>query len=100
MDVIVQRNSKFHATYWLMWGYFGFVIGYVVAGLLKEGMRPKLAVSACVAAAFLVIYGFVPIVWPRIKLDRNKPPTAGQWIGIGVSALWIAEGIGAWFTDR
>ena len=41
MDVIVQRNSKFHATYWLIWGYLGFVIGYVVADILKEGMNPS-----------------------------------------------------------
>jgi hypothetical protein len=49
---------------------------------------------------FLVFYGLVPIVWPRIKWDRNKPPTAGQWIGIGVSLLWIGEGIWTWFTER
>jgi uncharacterized membrane protein YfcA len=100
MDAIVQRNSKFRAAYWFLWGYLGFFIGYVVADILKEQMRPKLAASACVAVGFLVLYGFVPIVWPRIKWDRNKPPTVSQWIGIGVSLLWIGEGIWTWFIKR
>jgi hypothetical protein len=99
MEDTAIRTTPFRASYWLLWGYLGFFCGYVVADILRVQMPKRLAISACAATGFLVLYLLVPTVCPRITWDRNKPPTAGQWIGIGVSLLWIGYGVWSWSIE-
>lgn len=99
MEGTVLRTTPFRVVYWLAWGYVGFFVGYVVADILKAQMLLRLAVSACAAAMFLLFYVLLPIL-PRLRLNRNKSPTAAQWICIGVSLLWIGDGVWTWIIKR
>jgi hypothetical protein len=82
MDAATPQESRFRAAYFLLSGYTDFFEGYVVADVLKAPMPAKLVTAACGTLVVLILYAALPMLWPRVRVTRNKPFLITQWIGI------------------